>query len=64
MQNTFKAIRAVDPDRPIKMHACYDKDLGIPLQARFGCYGHNTGEGGFFRPWDKRFGSPTASRFI
>ena len=58
MENTFKAIRAVDPDRFIKMHAAEDKHLGIPLQARYGCFGHNTGEGGFFRPWDKRFGYP------
>lgn len=56
MENTFKAIRAVDPDRFIKMHAALDKQLGIPLAARYGCFGHNTGEGGFFRPWDKRFG--------
>ena len=58
MENTFKAIRAIDPDRFIKMHAAEDKHLGVPLQARYGCYGHNTGEGGFFRPWDKRFGYP------
>lgn len=58
MENTFKAIRAADPDRFIKMHAAEDKHLGIPLQARYGCFGHNTGEGGFFRPWDKRFGFP------
>ncbi len=56
MENTFKAIRSEDPDRFIKMHAAEDKHLGIPLQARYGCFGHNTGEGGFFRPWDKRFG--------
>jgi hypothetical protein len=58
MENTFKAIRGEDPDRFIKMHAAYDKQLGIPLQAKYGCFGHNTGEGGFFRPWDKRFGYP------
>ncbi|MCK6486904.1 MAG: hypothetical protein L6R48_00955 [Planctomycetes bacterium] len=56
MESTFKAIRGIDPHRFIKMHAAEDKHLGIPLQARFGCYGHNTGEGGFFRPWDRRFG--------
>lgn len=58
MEQTIKAIRAVDPDRFIKMHAAEDKYLGIPIQARYGGYGHNTGEGGFFRPWDKRFGYP------
>jgi hypothetical protein len=56
MEETFKAIRGIDPDRFIKMHAAEDKHLGIPLQAKYGCYGHNTGEGGFFRPWDRRFG--------
>ena len=58
MENTYKAIRAVDPNRFIKMMAAEDKELGIPLQAKYGGYGHNTGEGGFFRPWDKRFGYP------
>lgn len=58
MEQTFKAIRSADPDRFIKMHAAEDKNHGIPLQARYGCFGHNTGEGGFFRPWDKRFGYP------
>lgn len=56
MEETFKAIRGLDPDRFIKMHAAEDKHLAIPLQAKYGCYGHNTGEGGFFRPWDRRFG--------
>ncbi len=58
MEQTIKAIRGVDPNRFIKMHAAEDKYLGIPLQARYGAFGHNTGEGGFFRPWDKRFGYP------
>jgi hypothetical protein len=56
MENTFKAIRAVDPDRFIKMHAYANKELGIPLAARYGAFGHNTGDEGFFRPWDRRFG--------
>lgn len=56
MEDTYKAIRGVDPDRYIKMHAYEDKALGIPLQAKYGGFGHNTGEGGFFRPWDRRFG--------
>lgn len=56
MEETYKAIRAVDPDRPIKMHAALYKDQTIPLAAKYGCYPHNTGEGGFFRPWDKHSG--------
>ncbi len=56
LENTYKAIRAVDPDRPIKMHAFQNKHLGISLAARYGAFGHNTGDEAFFRPWDKRFG--------
>ncbi|MHB9023027.1 MAG: hypothetical protein ACYC7E_02470 [Armatimonadota bacterium] len=56
MEATYKAIRSVDPNRYIKMHAANDKYLSIPLQAKYGGFGHNTGEGGFFRPWDRRFG--------
>jgi hypothetical protein len=56
LEDTFKAIRGVDPDRFIKMHAYRRKDLGIPLAARYGCFGHNTGDEAFFRPWDRRFG--------
>ena len=58
MENTYKAIRGIDPNRPIKMHAAIDKDLVIPLQEKYGAYGHNTGDEAFFRPWDKRFGYP------
>jgi hypothetical protein len=58
MENTYKAIRGIDPDRPIKMHAAIDKDLVIPLQEKYGAFGHNTGDEAFFRPWDKRFGYP------
>lgn len=58
MENTYKAIRGIDPNRPIKMHAALDKDLVIPLQEKYGAYGHNTGDEAFFRPWDKRFGYP------
>jgi hypothetical protein len=56
LEDTFKAIRGVDPDRFIKMHAYRHKDLSIPLAARYGCFGHNTGDEAFFRPWDRRFG--------
>jgi len=58
MENTYKAIRSIDPNRPIKMMAAIDKDLVIPLQEKYGAYGHNTGDEAFFRPWDKRFGYP------
>ena len=56
LENTYKAIRAVDPGRFIKMHAFQRKDLGIPLAARYGAFGHNTGDEAYFRPWDRRFG--------
>jgi hypothetical protein len=56
LEQTFSAIRAADPDRFIKFHAFGHKDLGIPLAARFGAFGHNTGDEAFFRPWDRRFG--------
>ncbi|MEI8196281.1 MAG: hypothetical protein WCI73_10260, partial [Phycisphaerae bacterium] len=56
MEETYKAIRAVDPNRPIKMHAALYKDQTIPLAAKYGCFPHNTGEGSFFRPWDKHAG--------
>ncbi len=56
MEDTYKAMRAIDRDRPFKMMAAYDKDTSIPLAAKYGCFPHNTGEGSSFRPWDKRFG--------
>ncbi len=56
IENTLKAIRAVDPDRFIKIHAYGHKELGIPLAARYGGFMHNTGDEAFFRPWDRRFG--------
>jgi hypothetical protein len=56
LEDTYKAIRAIDPDRFIKMHAFGHKDLGIPLAARYAAFGHNTGDEAFFRPWDRRFG--------
>jgi hypothetical protein len=58
MENTYKAIRGVDANRPIKMMAALDKDLVIPLQEKYAAFGHNTGDEAFFRPWDKRFGYP------
>ncbi len=56
VENTLKAIRAIDPDRFIKLHAFGKKHLGIPLAARYGAFGHNTGDEAYFRPWDRRFG--------
>lgn len=58
MENTYRAIRGADSDRFIKMMAAKDTHLGIPLAAKYGCFPHNTGEGSFFRPWDKRYGYP------
>ena len=56
MEDTYKAMRGIDPDRPIKMMAATYKDFSLSLAAKYGCYPHNTGEGAFFRPWDKRYG--------
>jgi hypothetical protein len=67
MEDTYKAMRAIDPDRPIKMMAASYKDLSLSLAAKYGCYPHNTGEGAFFRPWDKRYafnyGIPSSAEF-
>ena len=58
MENSYKNIRGIDPNRSIKMMAALDKDLVIPLQEKYQAFGHNTGDEAFFRPWDKRFGYP------
>jgi hypothetical protein len=58
VEKSCQAIRAVDPNRPIKIHAAYDKDLFMRLQEKYGAYGHNTGEGSFLRAWDRRLGYP------
>ncbi|HEY3333202.1 MAG TPA: hypothetical protein VGK19_24420 [Capsulimonadaceae bacterium] len=58
VETTLKAMRAIDPNRPIKVHAAYDKDLFGPVLARYGAYAHNTGEGSFLRAWDRRLGYP------
>ena len=58
MENSYKTIRGIDPNRSIKMMAAGDKDLVIPLQEKYQAFGHNTGDEAFFRPWDKRFGYP------
>ena len=56
VEATLKAIRGIDPDRPIKIHAAENRDLFIPLMAKYGAYPHNTGNGSFLRSWDKRYG--------
>jgi hypothetical protein len=56
LEDSYKAIRAVDLDRFIKTQAFHSMDLSITLGARYGTYGHNTGDEAFFRPWDRRFG--------
>ncbi|MDD5200066.1 MAG: hypothetical protein PHC88_09710 [Terrimicrobiaceae bacterium] len=58
MEETYKAMRAEDPDRFIKLHAASYLNLSIPLALKYGCYSHFTGEGAFFHPWDKRMGYP------
>jgi hypothetical protein len=58
MENTYKVIRAIDPNRPIKMHAAVDNDLAIPLEQKYGAFSHDTGDEAFFRPWGKRFDYP------
>lgn len=67
MEETYKMIRATDPDRPIKIMAAQYRDLTIPLAQKYGGYTHNTGEGAFFRPWDKRsslsYGLPGSAEF-
>jgi hypothetical protein len=60
--DTLKAMRAIDPDRPIKVHAASDKDLMGRIMEKYGCYGHNTGEGSFLRAWDRRLGYPRGTR--
>ena len=56
--DTCRAIRAIDPDRPIKVHAAFDKDVMGRIMEDYGGYGHNTGEGSFLRSWDRRLGYP------
>jgi hypothetical protein len=56
LEDSYKAIRAIDAGRVIKMHAYQAKDLGVPLAARYGAVLHNTGDEAYFRPWDRRFG--------
>ncbi len=56
LEHTYQAIRAIDPNRFIKMHAFQRKDYGTVLAAKYGAAQHNTGDEAFFRPWDRRFG--------
>jgi hypothetical protein len=58
VETTLKAMRGIDPHRAIKVHAAQNKDLFLPMIAKYGGYPHNTGEGGFLRSWDKRLGYP------
>jgi hypothetical protein len=58
MERSYKVIRAIDPNRSIKMHAAVDNDLAIPLEQKYQAFSHDTGDEAFFRPWGKRFGYP------
>jgi len=51
-------MRQVDPDRPIKFMApiAMGEDRWLDLAARYGAFGHFTGEGMWFFPWYKRYG--------
>jgi hypothetical protein len=50
-------MRGIDPNRPIKLMAFHTMaDIMMPYVALLGAYPHCTGEGAFFRPWDKRNG--------
>jgi hypothetical protein len=57
-RHTLQAMRAVDPNRPIKIMAAGDKDLFCELMYDYGAFPHNTGDEAFFRPWDYRMGYP------
>ena len=49
IENELRAIRSVDPDRPLKMMATKDfLDLTTDLCARYGAYQHDTGGAGAF----------------
>jgi hypothetical protein len=52
----LKAMREVDPDRWIKIMAPHQENIGqwIRLEAKYGAWGHFTGEGRFYFPWLKR----------
>jgi hypothetical protein len=50
-------LRSIDPVRPVKIMAPDNLIDGMmPVTAELGAYPHCTGEGGFFRPWLKRYG--------
>lgn len=53
----LSAMRRVDPNRPIKMMAPGEgNDNWLNLAAKYGAYGHFTGEGVWMYPWNKRYG--------
>ena len=58
LETLFDAMRQVDPDAPIKWMA--PNTIGRPLVHRlcrdWGAWGHFTGEGSWFYPWNKRYG--------
>jgi hypothetical protein len=50
-------LRSAQPEIPLKIMA-YDSMIDVmnPYSAALGAVPHDTGEGAFFRPWDKRYG--------
>ena len=58
MATIFDAMRQADPDAPVEMMA--PQSIGRPLAHRlaidWGGWAHFTGEGGWFFPWNKRYG--------
>ncbi len=50
-------MRSAQPEIPLKIMA-YDSMIDVmnPYSAALGAVPHDTGEGAFFRPWDKRYG--------
>ena len=52
----LKSMREIDPNRWIKIMAPHQENMGqwIEMEAKYGAWGHFTGEGRFFFPWLKR----------
>ncbi|MHB9024087.1 MAG: LamG domain-containing protein [Armatimonadota bacterium] len=56
--STLRAIRAVEPDRPIKVHAYASSPWGWKTVAAYGGYSHHTGSGSGWHYTDpKQFGA-------
>jgi hypothetical protein len=55
-ETMLKAMREIDPNRWIKFMAPHQENIGqwLELEAKYGTWGHFTGEGKFYFPWFKR----------